>query len=361
MTAESNNPTGTTPPVHATETAHKAKPSEIKARLSVRNWIQLGIFVLTIAVGIQFFLYVHQASGTGAVPVERPPGVEGFLPIGALMCWKLFLTTGKWDPVHPAAMVILGFALLLSLVFRKSFCGWFCPVGTVSEWVWRMGKKVTGKNYKLPAWLDYPLRGLKYILLGFFLWAILSMGTRAAAAFIGGDYYKLSDVRMLHFFTEMSLLTAGVLAFLTAASFFVQNFWCRYLCPYGALLGLLASVGPTGIQRNKESCIECGQCAKTCPNRLPVDRRERIISPECSGCMECTSVCPRENTLAMKTLGVKKAWTTAALGMVVAGLFLGIVYTAKISGHWQSRVPQMEILMMLRNKNVPLPSHPEFR
>ena len=98
-----------------------------------RNWFQLGVFLATIGIGVQFFIYVHQASSNGVITVLRPPGVEGFLPIGALMGWKLFVQTGIWDPVHPAAMVLLGFAGFISLALRKSFCGWFCPVGTLSE------------------------------------------------------------------------------------------------------------------------------------------------------------------------------------------------------------------------------------
>jgi len=73
----------------------------------IRNWIQLGVFILTLVIGLQFFIYIHQALNHGAITVHRPPGVEGFLTIAALMGWKLFFDIGIWDPVHPAAMVIL--------------------------------------------------------------------------------------------------------------------------------------------------------------------------------------------------------------------------------------------------------------
>ena len=185
---------------------------------SIRNWVQLGIFILTIAIGLQFAIYVFQALTTGAITVQRPPGVEGFLPIGALMGWKLFITTGIWDPVHPAAMVILGFAGLTSLLLRKSFCGWFCPVGTLSEWLWKLGQKLFGRNLKLPLWLDGSLRLVKYLLLGFFVWIIFSMSSRDILAFLQGPYYKISDVKMLFFFTRMSGLSASVILFLALAS-----------------------------------------------------------------------------------------------------------------------------------------------
>jgi len=91
----------------------------------LRDWFQLAMLLLCLAIGLQFYFYVQQLTGGGVPTIERPPGVEGFLPIGALMGWKRFLLTGHWDTVHPAAMVIFGFALLLSLLLRKSFCAWF--------------------------------------------------------------------------------------------------------------------------------------------------------------------------------------------------------------------------------------------
>ncbi|MBW1868906.1 MAG: 4Fe-4S binding protein, partial [Deltaproteobacteria bacterium] len=282
-----------------------------------RNWFQFGVFLATIGIGLQFIIYVHQASGNGVVTVLRPPGVEGFLPIGALMGWKLFVQTGIWDPIHPAAMVFLGFAGFISLTLRKSFCGWFCPVGTLSEWLWELGRSLFGKNYKLPVWLDFPLRSLKYLLLGFFVKIIFSMSSPAILGFLHSSYYKISDVKMLHFFTQMSILTLFVLTVLVLSSVFIRNVWCRYLCPYGALMGLLALCSLTRIQRNSDTCIGCKNCSEACPYYLPVDRKSYIVSPECNGCMECTRVCPVENTLELKTTGAgKTGWNTARLGTI---------------------------------------------
>ena len=338
----------------------------------IRSWIQLGFFIVTLAIGLQFFLYVLQASGEGEVTIQRPPGVEGFLPIGALMSWKLFLITGMWDPVHPAAMVLLGFAGIVSLAFRKSFCGWLCPVGTLSEWLWKIGGRVLGRHYVLPVWLDHSLRGVKYLILGFFLYVIGTMSTNAIGAFLESPYYKLSDVKMLHFFTQMSLLTGVVLICLTIGSVFIKNFWCRYFCPYGALMGLFSALGPTRIERNLNTCIDCGRCAKVCPHRLPVDRKHRILSPECSGCMDCTLACPEENTLTLKTLTLKlkgrkffkigkRTWTTISLGLVILALFIGTIYVARISGHWQTRVTEREVRMLLKDINAPHMTHPGIR
>ncbi len=211
-----------------------------------RHWIQSGVFLVVIAIGIQFAIHVHQVRGDGIVSVPRPPGVEGFLPIGALMGWKLFVTHGIWDNIHPAAMVILGFAVVLSFFIRKAFCGWFCPVGTLSEWLWRLGLWAFGKNIRLPGWADLPLRGLKYLILGFFVWIIcINMDGSSIMAFMNSPYYKIADVRMLDFFISPSLFTVLVMVVLIVGSVFIQNFWCRYLCPYGALLGLFSLSCPS--------------------------------------------------------------------------------------------------------------------
>jgi len=324
-----------------------------------RNWIQLGVFLATIGTGFQFFIYVHQASGNGVVPVLRPPGVEGFLPIGALIGWKLFAQTGIWDPVHPAAMVILGFAGFISIALRKSFCGWFCPVGTLSEWLWKLGRSLFGKNYKLPVWLDFPLRSLKYLLLIFFVKTIFSMSSPAISGFLQSPYYKMSDVKMLQFFTKMSALSVVVLIVLVLSSVVIRNVWCRYLCPYGALMGLLAVFSPTRIQRNPDTCIGCKSCSQACPYYLPVDKKRYIISPECNGCMECARVCPVENTLELKTIGTgRNNWSTAKLGTVVIGIYIVMVYAAGITGHWKSSVTEHEFSARLQTINSSEIKHP---
>jgi polyferredoxin len=265
--------------------------------------------------------------------------VEGFLPIGALMGWKRFLLTGRWDAVHPAAMVILGFAVLLSFVFRKAFCSWFCPVGTISEWCWRAGRRLLKKDLQMPPFMDILLRSAKYILLGFFLWAITRMGTGQILAFMESPYYQLADAKMLLLFTQMSVTTAVVLSCLMILSLLFKNFWCRYLCPYGALLGLFSWMSPTRIERSETFCVHCGQCDSACPSRLSVSRSQVVRSPECTGCMDCVAICPEEAALSLVTPGFSKAfWHPVRACFFVIVLFAAVVYAAHITGHWQRGV-----------------------
>ena len=349
------------------ERAHPPEEIRKKAhrhlyRWRFRNSIQLGVLLITLAIGVQFFIYVLQASAPGIIKVSRTPGVEGFLPIGALLGWKFFVTTGVWDNIHPAAMVILGFAGLVSIVLRKSFCGWFCPAGALSEWLWKFGRKIFRKNLQIPYYVDIPLRSLKYVLLGFFLWAVFSMSREAINAFLQSPYYKVSDVKMLFFFTRISMLTTVVLFILTFSSLMIRNSWCRYLCPYGAFMGLLALISPTRVERYTKTCIDCNRCTEVCPYHLPVATKERVRSPECNGCMDCTSVCPVKNTLELKTKGFPRhVWSPLKLGLVILGLFAVFVYTAEITGHWKSSVSENEFRMRLKEIDYPDYSHPGVR
>lgn len=304
----------------------------------LRRGVQLAFLLLNLWIGVEFYLFVrfYETGGQG-MWVERPAGVEGWLPIASLMNLKLWVATGKVPAVHPAGMFLLLAFLAMALLLRKAFCGWLCPVGTVSEWLWRLGRKIVGRNYRLPRWADWPLRSLKYILMGLFFWAIGGMSAAAIAFFLEGPYGLVADVKMLNFFRYLSVGGAVVIGLLVVLSVLVQNFWCRYLCPYGALLGLLSWASPVRIKRVEANCIDCAKCAQACPSGLKVDKSIQIRSPECLGCYECVVSCPAAGALEMTVAGRKRlpAW---ALAVALAVIFLGVVSYAKSAGYWQTNV-----------------------
>ena len=123
----------------------------------------------------------------------------------------------------------------MSWLLRKSFCSWLCPVGTISEYLWVWGRKWFRRKWRIPRWGDITLRSMKYMLMGLFLYAVGSMPVGGIKAFLDGPYGVVADVKMLNFFRYLGLLGAVVLVALVLASLFIQNFWCRYLCPYCAL------------------------------------------------------------------------------------------------------------------------------
>ena len=326
---------------------------------STRQVVQLIIFFWTLAIGVHFIIFIDQITQNPFPSVIRPPGVEGFLPIGALTSWKLFFISGHWDTVHPAAMVILGFAVISSFIIRKAFCGWFCPVGTFSEWLWKLGERMGWKTWKLPKSIDIPMRSLKYLLLGFFIWIILiKMPESAIRQFLSSPYYKLADAKMLYFFIYPSTTTLIVMGILLALTFKIKLFWCRYLCPYGALLGFFSILSPAQIKRNTDTCIDCKQCSHQCPCHLPVSEKKKIISAECIGCLECVDVCPQKETLSLANIGFKFKWTSTRITWVLMGLFLLGYYTAQLTGYWHSDVGSNEYYHFLKLINSEIMVHP---
>ncbi|HWR36526.1 MAG TPA: 4Fe-4S binding protein [Clostridia bacterium] len=329
----------------------------------LRRYFQIAFLVLNAYVGVLFYMWVRHFESAGATRfVERPAGVEGWLPIAALMNLKYLVLTGHVPSIHPAGMFLLVAFLGISLVFRKSFCSWLCPIGTISEYLWKLGRRTFRRNFSLPRWADIPLRGLKYLLLGFFVYVIGAMSVEAIAEFLSAPYGLIADVKMLNFFRFMSTTAAVVVGVIIVLSFFVQNFWCRYLCPYGALMGLAALFSPARIHRNAEPCIDCGKCAKACPSQLPVDKLVQIRSAECTACLECVAVCPAEGALQI-AVGVpliapkpQRRLSPVALAAGIALVFLGLVGFAKTAGYWDTDIPRDLYMQLVPSANQA--SHP---
>jgi polyferredoxin len=299
-----------------------------------------GVFLtLNLYLGGLFYFWVRQFEGGPPTVASRPAGVEGWLPIAGMMNFKYWVLTGNLPPVHPAAMFLLVTFVSMAWLLRKAFCSWLCPIGTVSEMLATVGRKVFGRNFVIAKWADVPMRGLKYLLLGLFVWAVKSMSVHALSAFMKSPYGVIADVKMLNFFRHLDGTAVAVIGILLLGSVLVKNFWCRYLCPYGALLGLASLLSPLRIRRSLAACIDCGKCAKACPANLPVDQLVTIKSAECTGCLECVAVCPAQGALGMASAGRKKSVPVLAMAAGIVLIFLGIVGYARLSHHWETAVP----------------------
>jgi len=321
----------------------------------LRLLVQASIAATSVWLGILFYRF-YQAAAAGRVPLpHRPPGVEGFLPISGVMGLIDWIHRGRLNPIHPAATILVIIALLLALALRKSFCSWICPIGFLSELLARAGRRLFGRNFRLWRWADVLLRGAKYLLMIFFLGSIFAMGRSKLAAFIDSPYNRVSDLKMGLFFAHLSMTALVVLVLLAVGSLFVQGFWCRYFCPYGALLGLFSFLSPTRIVRHAESCTDCGLCDRVCMARLRVSRTAGIINPECTGCLDCIAVCPVPDTLTVRTAG--RRWKPARFAAAVSLLFVLLYLGARSAGLWDNHISDREYIQRVQELKTGPYSH----
>jgi polyferredoxin len=308
----------------------KRKPVQI-----TRHVVKAVFLLFSLYVGIRFYQFYQHFETLGKTPfVERPSAVEGFLPVSALVALKVWLNGGGFDQIHPAGLVLLAFFVGSGFLFRRAFCGWFCPVGTVSEWTGTLGKKLFKRNFEIPQWLVWLLTPIKYILLFFFIMMVVQMTIFEAKDFLIGSYNEVSDIKMLLMVLNFGGFALKLMVVLFVLSLFFKNFWCRFLCPYGALIGLGSFLRITKVQRNEETCTNCEMCTKVCPSRIKVHTKKVVATANCNACMSCVEACPIKDTLNM-TVARKKVskWFVPVTFMV---LFFVVVGIAKMTGHWHT-------------------------
>jgi polyferredoxin len=331
----------------------------LRRTYNVRLYTQLGFALASAFTGWQFARFIAAAQRVELPLPVRPPGVEGYLPITGLMGLLDWIYQGSLNYVHPAATVLLVTFVVMSLLMRRSFCSWVCPVGLISESLARLGQLILGRNLRTPRWLDIVLRGLRYLVLGFFLWAIFGMSAEALRQFIESPYNRVADIKMYLFFAEATVTTIVVLAGLVIASVIVNGAWCRYLCPYGALVGLVALASPAKVRRDESYCIDCKQCDSVCMARLSVSTGANVGGVECTGCLDCLASCPAPPSLTVRLASRRSGVVSYAVVAVM--LFLIAYGAARLTGVWHNNIPEGEYVRRVAEIDSPEYGHPGGR
>jgi polyferredoxin len=268
--------------------------------------------------------------------VHRPESVAGILPVGHFTSFFAWVKGGGWDELLPAGLMIIIGAITLSVLFKRGFCGWICPLGTVWEGAALLGKKLIGHNLRLPRWLDLIGRGFRYVIAAAALLFLLAVSVGEAVSFRQLPYMWVADLKILHTFMSVTFIVVFLLAFVLSMLF--GPVWCRWLCPLGGWYSVLGMASPCVVRREESTCIHCSACTDVCHAFIDVERATTVRHVECDGCMDCVKICPAEDCLTARGPGRVRiapwAWPLLAVGV-----WLAIYGTAKLAGAWDTTIP----------------------
>lgn len=316
--------------------------------VSPRTLVRGGFLAFFAYLAARLWMFYRWAEGVGP-HVSRPEAVAGLIPVGAFTSLFAWIKTGIWDTVMPAGLVIILGALIVSVLFKRAFCGWICPVGTVFHGFAWGGRKVLGKNIRAPRKLDLALRGLRYVITVAILFALASVTVQEAIGFRSLPYYAVSDLKILSLMMRPTVLYFAIGGLVGVLCMLFGNVWCRYVCPLGGLYGACGAASACTIVRDPEACISCSKCSKACHAGVAVDELLSVRAPECDGCQDCVLACPVDGALQPKLggrRGISFPWWAWPVGVVV--VWLAVYGIAVGTGHWHTGLPEAAIAQFAR-------------
>lgn len=282
---------------------------------------------------------------------------EAYCPFGGIQSFGSYLINGTLACSMTTTQIVMGLALIGAVVlFSKLFCGYICPIGTVTEWLGKLGKKLK-VNISIKGIPDRILRILKYALLWITVYFTITSSELFCKTF--DPFYAIftgfgHDVNLIY-----ALITIGIVII---GSVFLKQFWCKYLCPlaalsnmftyfiaFAAIFGGYAILLIAGVEiswlwpftvsvvlayvleawklkgvffpflritRDEDICTSCKLCDKACPQGIEVSTVPcKVKDIDCNLCADCITVCPHEGALNLNKRKMK--WLPAVLTVVI--------------------------------------------
>lgn len=288
-----------------------------------------GFFVF-----LTWIAYMHQVKGGG--PAGVPP-IDAFCPMGGLETLKTWLSEGAFlKRTSPSALVLFGTVGVMTLLFGRTFCGWICPLGAMGELPSFLAKKAGLPQVSFPDSIDNHLKKIKYLVLLVILW-----GTMRFGYLFWRDYDPwVAWAHLSAGWDEIVTRPWGVIILATTvlgAALFIERFWCRYLCPLGAALGIISKISFLKVgNKTLQSCSSCAHCSKACPVQLKPER-ETVSSAECLVCGRCVTAALPKCQVGFRLRG--KPVSVLKVGICTLLVFFGGYGIARSTGAWQTFVP----------------------
>jgi NapH/MauN family ferredoxin-type protein len=185
--------------------------------------------------------------------------------------------------------------ILFTVLMGRVFCGWFCAFGTYNDWIHLIAKNVFKVKFKVNEKVDAALKYVKYGILLMLLIVTCTLGSNILEGTSPWDAFA----QITDFSNVISGLLIGLilLVLITIGAFFVERFFCRYLCPLGAVFSIISKIGILKIDKPTDKCGKCRACTNVCSMGIPLYKNESVKGGECIECLKCIEICPRKNTV----------------------------------------------------------------
>jgi len=261
--------------------------------------------------------------------------------------------SGNLLPQFIEVIVIIPVTVFLG----RFFCGWMCAFGALSDFITHISDKVIKKKRKFSERTDAWMKYIKYVVLAVVIVAVWSFNVTLFNSASPWDAFgmlatfgKAPDLSFV-----ITNLTIGfvILVCIIVASLFIKRFFCRYLCPLGAIFAITSKLRITKIKKPSEHCGKCRICSNSCPMGISLYKMDIVNSGECINCMKCITACPRGNTIFTVA---KSDVRPLVAGVATIGVITGAYYAATFavnmkldSGATASQTSEFEVRNILYN------------
>lgn len=331
------------------------------SKLTKNVWkhvLQVGVLLLIIG-------FVLTGVFTG-----RKTDVEAYCPFGGIQSLVTYLNSNSLACSMSMVQIMIGIVLAIGVIlFSKLFCGYLCPLGTITEWMGRLRDKMHIRlEIPMGSVADKLLRFIKYALLFWVFYMTISSSELFCKNL--DPYYAMATGFKGEITAWMTVIS---ITLLFLGSLLVKMFWCKYICPLGALSNIFrftitfvillvaslvlgryfhlsmqwvwllgascvisylyeiiyyrSKVFPLlHVTRDENACNACGLCNKACPHRIDVASVPVVKHIDCTLCGECIGSCNRDALRINRRKGLRWAPAIIVVALFGVALWLGNHY-----------------------------------
>ena len=242
--------------------------------------------------------------------------ISVFSALGAI--WKSILSSTFRFDEQAANILLLAVVFIVTAVWGRFFCGFICSFGAMQDLLWLDGRHLPFRPV-FSQKVDRVLKYLKYAVLLFIVIGVWTFGITGDTVWSPWTIFGMYASPWKGVPSQaMFLSVGGLLLLLTIiGSLLIERFFCKYLCPLGALFTLASHFRVFKLKRDSASCSgSCRVCSRKCSMSIPLYQYDKVRSGECIDCMKCTTTCARGNINAEPVAAVSGTLAAAAIAGV---------------------------------------------